>query len=217
MAKANMASDAMKNTRFHKWLPVIICGIIMVLGIGASVMISTDRSSQLGEQYQTISGLENRKATLEAAISDGMADAVHLASGLDSARQAKDDGVAKKLLEQVFTWDSKESYDAARAKVKEQYNLSDDNTFLQTFMPEVKNINTGDREINEIDARGLNMTYSKMQSNVTNINGDLYTYFTLVTVESSDSTGATAEGTSAFVYTVDGSGNLSNLAGYSIQ
>lgn len=217
MAKANTTDNAAKGTRFSKWLPVIICGIIMVLGIGASVMISTDRSSQLGEQYQTISGLENRKATLEAAISDDTAEAVHLASGLDSARQAQDDGVAKKLLEQVFTWDSKESYDEARAKVKEQYNLSDDNTFLQTFMPEVKNINTGDHEINEIDARGLNMTYSKMQSNVTNINGDLYTYFTLVTVESSDSTGATAEGTSAFVYTVDGSGNLSNLAGYSIQ
>lgn len=217
MAKTNMTGDAMKNTRFRKWLPIIVCSIIMLLGIGSSVLISTDRSSQLGEQYQTISGLENRKATLEAAISDDTADAVHLASGLDSARQAKDDGAAKKLLEQVFTWDSKESYDAARAKVKAQYNLGDDNTFLQTFMPEVKNINTGGREINEIDARGLNMTYSKMQSNVTNINGDRYTYFTLVTVESSDSTGATAEGTSAFVYTVDGSGDLSNLAGYSIQ
>ena len=214
MAKVNTTDNAAKGTRLSKWLPVIICGIIMVLGIGASVMISTDRSSQLGEQYQTISGLENRKATLEAAISDDTAEAVHLASGLDSARQSQDDGVVKKLLEQVFTWDSKESYDEARAKIKEQYNLSDDNTFLQTFMPEVKNINTGDHEINEIDARGLNMTYSKMQSNVTNINGDLYTYFT---VESSDSTGATAEGTSAFVYTVDGSGNLSNLAGYSIQ
>ena len=217
MAKTNTTDNAAKGTRLSKWLPVIICGIVMVLGIGASVMISTDRSSQLGEQYQTINGLENRKATLEAAISDDTKDAIHLASGLDSARQAKDDGVAKKLLEQVFTWDSKESYDAARAKVKEQYNLGDDSTFLKTFMPEVKNINTGDHDVNEIDARGLNMTYSNMQSNVTNINGDRYTYFTLVTVESSDSTGATAEGTSAFVYTVDGSGNLSDLAGYSIQ
>ena len=70
MAKVNTTDNAAKNTRFRKWLPIIVCGIVMLLGIGSSVLISTDRSSQLGEQYQTISGLENRKATLEAAISD---------------------------------------------------------------------------------------------------------------------------------------------------
>lgn len=214
---ANMNDMANKNTRLRKYLPLIACGVILVCGALFSGLVQSDRSSQLGEQYRTITGLENRIDTLEAAVNEDTAEAVHLASGLDSARVVKDDDAARALLEKVFDWDSKETYDAARESVKSEYGLADDSTFLSVFMPAVNNIDVGGREINEIDARGLNMSYSDMQSNVTGINGDLYTYFTIVTVESSDSSGATAQGESAFVYTVDGEGNLSDLAAYAID
>lgn len=207
---------ARSNAFARKWLPLIICGVLMVGGIGTASVIQSGRDSQLAEQNTTIHGLENRIDTLEAAQSEDVDKAVQLASGLDSARVAQDDEAARALLEQAFNWDSKETYDAARNSIKEMYGLSDDSSFLSVFMPEMGNINVGDREINEIDARGLNISFSGMQSNVTAINGDLYTYFTIVTVTSSDSTGATADGESAFVYTVNGNGELSDLAAYAL-
>lgn len=139
-----------------------------------------------------------------------------VASGLDASRVAKDDASAKKLIEAVCTWDSKESYDAMRKDVISKYKLADDSSFVKVFIPEVKNVNVGDKSINEIDANGLNMEFVSMDSNVTNISGDKYTYLTTVTIQSSDSAGANAEGVSAFIYTVDADGNLSELSAYNI-
>lgn len=206
----------MKGQFFKKWGALGICFLILVGGIMFSGVVSSERQSSLSEQVGTINGLENRKETLKASIDESTDEAVKLASGFDSARAAKDDAAVEPLIEKVCTWDSKESYDKVRSEVKAAYKLEDDSTFLKVFLPEVKDINVGDRYINEIDAKGLNMSYVDMQSNVTDINGDLYTYLTVVTMESADSTGATAEGKALFVYTVNGKGEISNLSAYGV-
>lgn len=206
----------MKGQFFKKWGALGICFLVLVGGIMFSGVVSSERQSSLSEQVGTINGLENRKETLKASIDESTDEAVKLASGFDSARAAKDDAAVEPLIEKVCTWDSKESYDKVRSEVKAAYKLEDDSTFLKVFLPEVKDINVGDRYINEIDAKGLNMSYVDMQSNVTDINGDLYTYLTVVTMESADSTGATAEGKALFVYTVNGKGEISNLSAYGV-
>lgn len=206
----------MKGQFFKKWGALGICFLILAGGIMFSGVVSSERQSSLSEQVGTINGLENRKETLKASIDESTDEAVKLASGFDSARAAKDDAAVEPLIEKVCTWDSKESYDKVRSEVKAAYKLEDDSTFLKVFLPEVKDINVGDRYINEIDAKGLNMSYVDMQSNVTDINGDLYTYLTVVTMESADSTGATAEGKALFVYTVNGKGEISNLSAYGV-
>ena len=50
MAKANTTDNAAKGTRLSKWLPVIICGIIMVLGIAVvstSKGVMTDKEARV--------------------------------------------------------------------------------------------------------------------------------------------------------------------------
>lgn len=206
----------MKGQFFKQWGALGICFLLLTGCILFSGMVSSNRQSSLSEQVGIINGLENRKETLKASIDESTNEALKLASGLDSARVSKDDKAVEPLIEKVCTWDSKESYDKVRSEVKAAYKLEDDSTFLKVFLPNVKDINVGDRHINEIDAKGLNMSYVGMQSNVTNINGDLYTYLTVVTMESADSTGATAEGKALFVYTVDGKGEISNLSAYGV-
>lgn len=209
--------QAHTQTIFRRVLPFIVCAVVMVIVLGVTTIISQGRSEQLGEQTSKISALENRKSTLEAAATKESSKAVFLASGLDSGRQAQDDLKVQGFFKTAFSWDSKESYDKARAKLKEQYGLDDNNAFFSVFMPQADDIDVGGRTINEIDAQGLNMSFKSMKSNVTKINGDRYTYFTTVTVTSSDKTGATADADAICVYTVDGSGKLSDITAYSIQ
>lgn len=206
-----MLKDFMK-----KWGLLVVCGLLLCgSGITAS-FIQSNRDDQLMTQLAKISELSNKKETLMAAYDAASDEETKVASGLDASRVAKDDASAKKLIEAVCTWDSKESYDAMRKDVISKYKLADDSSFVKVFIPEVKNVNVGDKSINEIDANGLNMEFVSMDSNVTNISGDKYTYLTTVTIQSSDSAGANAEGVSAFIYTVDADGNLSELSAYNI-
>lgn len=206
----------MMKSFLRKWGLLVVCGLVMCGSVIGASVVNSNRDSQLSAQSSKILELSNQKETLAAAFNDASDEATKVASGLDMARVAKDDLVAKKLIKQVCTWDSKESYDAMRNDVMSKYKLADDSAFVRVFIPEVKDVDVGGRKINEIDANGLNMEFMSMDSNVTNISGDKYTYLTTVKIQSSDSVGASAEGLSAFIYTVDGDGNLSDLNAYNI-
>ncbi|MDO4595515.1 MAG: hypothetical protein Q4B30_00850 [Coriobacteriaceae bacterium] len=204
-----MAKQFMK-----KWGVLIACGILMVGGFIAAAAVNGNRDEALAAQSAKIAELENKKDVLEAAYSDANEEAIKVASGIDMARVQKDDKAAEKLIERVCTWDSKESYDGMRNGVMKDFGLEETSAFVQVFMPKITDATIEGKKINEIDANGLNMEFVRMKSNVIGISGDRYSYLTTVTIQSSDKTGASAEGDSVFMYTVDGKGNLSDLNAY---
>lgn len=202
------------STRLRTWLPVIIGCVVVIVAAIYSTSVASNRQANLDSLDSQIASVKSRISVLETTANDEAASAVYIASGIDSARQAIDDAVVEEFLQIVFEWDSLATYNEARELVMSTYGLSEDDTFMTVFMPYVASAEINGVEINDIDTNGLNMSYSEIESYVTNISGDYYTYFTLVTVESSDSNGATADGTSVFIYTVDANGNLSNLSAY---
>lgn len=94
-----------------------------------------------------------------------------------------------------------------------EYKLLDNDNFMKVFMPLLKQYGMTLKSDgnNEIDTGSLNLSYDKMKSYVTNIQGDKYSYFTVVTVNSHDKKGAVANGKIVASYTVNGHGKISNL------
>ena len=198
----------------RKWGLLVVCGVLMAGGFVTAGVANAKHDDYLSGQSAKIAELENKKDVLDAAYSDANEEAIKVASGIDMARVAKDDTVAKKLIERVCTWDSKESYDGMRNGVMKDFGLEETSPFVKVFMPKITDVKLDDKVMNEIDSNGLNMEFVRMESNVIGISGDKYTYLTTVTIQSSDKTGASAEGESVFIYTVDGKGNLSDLNAY---
>ncbi len=198
----------------RKWGLLVVCGVLMAGGFVTAGVANAKHDERLAVQSAKIAELENKKDVLDAAYSDANEEAIKVASGIDMARVAKDDTAAKKLIERVCTWDSKESYDGMRNGVMKDFGLEETSPFVKVFIPKITDVKLDDKVMNEIDSNGLNMEFVRMKSNVIGISGDKYTYLTTVTIQSSDKTGANAEGESVFIYTVDGKGNLSDLNAY---
>lgn len=196
----------------------LLSGVAMIGMLAFSGISVSASKSQLAEQNRRLTSLTNTKNSLLTSVTTKTEEAVMLSSGIDSVRVSKDDEVASELFDLVCTWDSATSYRNAREVVIERYHLSEDSKFLTTFLPPVADIYVGGDEgtINEIDAYGTNSTYLDMKSHVIKINGDVYRYFTLVTIQSSNKAGATADGLIACTYNVDVTGAISNLDAYTI-
>ena len=196
----------------------LLSGVAMIGMLAFSGISVSASKSQLAEQNRRLTSLTNTKNSLLTSVTTKTEEAVMLSSGIDSVRVTKDDGIASELFDLVCTWDSATSYRNAREVAIERYHLSEDSKFLTTFLPPVADIYVGGDEgtINEIDAYGTNSTYLDMKSHVIKINGDVYRYFTLVTIQSSNKAGATADGLIACTYNVDVTGAISNLDAYTI-
>lgn len=197
-------------------IPGIFAVVMLILAFAFYVLATSGQQQMLDEANARYAQLSNKKGMLEAALATSNAEAVRSGAGMDAKRKAQDDSAAANLAKLVTTWDSKKSYDAARADVINKYGLKEDGTFMKTFMPKVVELDsaTGKGTTNEIDANGSNMSYQGMTSYVTKIAGDKYTYFTAVDVSSSNRAGNTATKSLIFIYTTDANHKLSNIEGY---
>ena len=72
---------------------------------------------------------------------------------------------------------------------------------------------TGEPTFNYIDRNHLNMKLGKVDPRLVGINGDVYSYFTIVEVSSVTDTGIEGTTKCAFLYDVDEKGKLSKIDG----
>lgn len=195
---------------------VIAC-LVFVLSIGALFYAESYKKSEIDKNNVKITELEENINKGEVTNNKQKDEVIYNATGFDKVRFENDNKFIEKILREVLTWDSYDSYVTAREKAKTSFNLSDDSDFLSSFMPMPrisKNIN-GKTE-NSIDRNKLNMKYKSLSSTVIKIYEDKYVYFTLVSVESFNSKGVSADGTVLFRYEVDKEGNFTNVRAQSV-
>lgn len=199
----------------------IVCGVVAALAIAVSMGSVNTARATLAEQDATIAGLENRIAVVAHNQQVGEQTTVEQTSGLSAERKAQDDEVIGKFLTDICTWDSFETYQAARERAATDYKIPADSKFFEVFMPEVKEYADADNpdaeKFNIIDGAGYNMKYKDITSYVTGIAGDTYNYFVLVTVTSADAQGVEGEGTAVLLCSVDGLGNIADVDALAIS
>lgn len=185
----------------------------MLLAIAVFAVTDTQRNAALSAQQQEIATLEQQKKEASDKRTFEVATVTKNSFGVDTSRVATDDRIVSEIIKTATTWSDAETYNAARAKLRDDYKFTDDSEMLTTFMPEVQDmaLGQGGKKINTIDAYGLNMTYVKMHSYIVGVDNGVYSYFTVVDVLSKDAQGHTGEGNIIFTYDVDANGTVSNM------
>lgn len=185
----------------------------MLLAIAVFAVTDTQRNAALSAQQQEIATLEQQKKEASDKRTFEVATVTKNSFGVDTSRVATDDRIVSEIIKTTTTWSDAETYNAARAKLRDDYKFTDDSEMLTTFMPEVQDmaLGQGGKKINTIDAYGLNMTYVKMHSYIVGVDNGVYSYFTVVDVLSKDAQGHSGEGNIIFTYDVDANGVVSNM------
>ena len=146
-------------------------------------------------------------------------------TGCDRSRVKKDDQTIDSLLSEALTWDSEESYDNGRNLLMERTGMTEESRFMTTFFWNKYVYDTDGNAYNSWDGwkeQGLNLNYEGMQSYLIDIQDNVYSYISLVTVSSSttfepatgDSWENSSLGRCLFFYKTDGNGKIFDMDAY---
>ena len=209
----------MVENKLKQFAPSLISGLVLVLTIGAVSTVNLSQSRSLLAQQDEKVELQNRIDQLSVENNTQITKVKAQANGIDVNRVENDDKVAEELMEMVFTWKSYDEYNEIRNTLMNKYQLSNDSSFMQTFMPEIYNEVLDGKNYNRIDVGGYNISFNGMTSYVVSIdeNTKVYEYFTIVDVTSKSENGGSSDYSLALQYKVTDSGQIMNLTGYTIE
>ena len=209
----------MVENKLKQFAPSLISGLVLVLTIGAVSTVNLSQSRSLLAQEDEKVELQNRIAQLSVENNTQITKVKAQANGIDVNRVENDDKVAEELMEMVFTWKSYDEYNEIRNTLMNKYQLSNDSSFMQTFMPEIYNEVLDGKNYNRIDVGGYNISFNNMTSYVVSIDEKtkVYEYFTIVDVTSKSENGGSIDYSLALQYKVTDSEQIMNLNGYTID
>lgn len=209
----------MVENKLKQFAPSLISGLVLVLTIGAVSTVNLSQSRSLLAQQDEKVELQNRIDQLSVENNTQITKVKAQANGIDVNRVENDDKVAEELMETVFTWKSYDEYNEIRDTLMNKYQLSNDSSFMQTFMPEIYNEVLDGKNYNRIDVGGYNISFNNMTSYVVSIDEKtkVYEYFTIVDVTSKSENGGSIDYSLALQYKVTDSEQIMNLNGYTID
>lgn len=209
----------MVENKLKQFAPSLISGLVLVLTIGAVSTVNLSQSRALLAQQDEKIELQNRIDQLSVENNTEITKVKAQANGIDADRVETDDRVAEELMETVFTWKSYDEYNEIRNTLMNKYQLSNDSSFMQTFMPEIYNEVLDGKNYNRIDVGGYNISFNGMTSYVVSIdeNTNVYEYFTIVDVTSKSENGGSSDYSLALQYKVTDGEQIMNLTGYTIE
>ncbi|NEA20724.1 hypothetical protein [Streptomyces halstedii] len=198
----------------------------VVLAVVATVAVATWSSQRaaLAEQEAQINDVESHLASIQKKNAEQMDADVMEALGVSRNRLSTDGERIMSLLSVAFTWDSGQSYEAARESLKNRFGLTENETFLKSFMPPSRfNEDAHGRRYYYIDTVGLNSALGADPGiEVVDVTAGVYTYAALADIEvTSDAASqnkaskasVTAHRRALLFVTVDAQGKVSNLSG----
>lgn len=191
---------------------LFICIIIaLVAMIAYTVVSNVVFEKRLDAVQTTIEDLTGEIETVKVTNRESVNQTASAVTGLDTKRVNTDDALFEAFIKKCFNWKSAAEYNQIRSDLEADGTVGDNSNFLTIFFPEL----TDDSQIDDGVYGNLNLSFKSMNSNVVNIQDDVYSYFTEVTVVS-EVNGSTAEGSVVVTYDVTKDGTLSNVNAYNV-
>ncbi|MYR60064.1 hypothetical protein GTY54_28815 [Streptomyces sp. SID625] len=209
---------------FRRNLSVLAtAAVLAVVATVAGATMSSQHAALAGQEAQ-ISDIEGHLAGIQRKNAEQVNADVMASLGVSQDRLSTDGERIMSLLSTAFTWDSGQSYRAARESLKSRFGLAENETFLKSFMPPSRfNEDPQGRRYYYIDTVGLNSALGEEPSiEVVNVKAGIYTYAVLADVEvtsdavsqnKASSASVTAHRRALLFVTVDAQGKVSNLSG----
>ena len=160
--------------------------VILALSVASLIFVNSVASSHEDDANANIAELESKVSVLEEQRSQIVQDAVvEDIAGPDNSDDINSEGKVSAdlsaigdFLDIVFTWDSHESYEAARSAISADYNIAQDDNFFITFMPAGPvSTDANGKDYPYIDAAGLNSTLETFSAVPIEISDGQYKYF----------------------------------------
>lgn len=143
---------------------VLVLGAVVAVGGCLAGINAAGQSQAAATQTAQITQLQQDAAGRQAQLAQTTEQNAAQALGVSDSRVKKDTAEIQQLLSTAFTWDSGDSYETARETLKSRFDLTEEDAFLQSFMPAAQfNQDQSGKRYYFLDAIGLN---SKLGSNV---------------------------------------------------
>ncbi|MFD4574232.1 hypothetical protein ACFWNK_19720 [Streptomyces sp. NPDC058417] len=202
---------------------LVTAAVLAVVATGAGATRGS-QGAALAEQEIQINDAEDQLAGIQKKNAERVNADAMAALGISQNRLSTDGELIKSLLSIAFTWNSGQSYEAARESLKSRFGLTENETFLKSFMPPSRfNEDSQGRRYYYIDTVGLNSALgADPDIEVVDVKAGSYTYAALADVEvTSDAVtqnkaskaSVTAHRRALLFVTVDAQGEVSNLSG----
>ncbi|MFD8609384.1 hypothetical protein [Streptomyces sp. NPDC059631] len=206
-------------------LSILVTAAVLTVVATAAGATWSRQHAALGVQKAQINDAEEHLAGIQKQNARQMNADVMAALGVSQYRLSADGERIKSLLTMAFTWDSGPSYEATRESLKSRFGLTENQSFLKSFMPPPRfNEDSQGRRYYYIDTVGLNSALgADPDIEVADVKAGVYTYAVLADVEvTSDAVSqnrasnasVTAHRQALLFVTVDAQGRASSLSGY---
>lgn len=199
---------------------MIIFGLLGVVLIGwlivASVLGARLETAQ-ADRDEAQRAVDEHVSVIEVAEDEQ----IEAATGASQSRMEDDEVIITPLVSTMGTWDSGASYSDARAEIIEDLGLSEDDPFVQDFMPPAAvNIDSEGNKYYYLDTVGVASEVSGQRIQLQKVEASVYTYTVLVdtAVSSeavvSDTAGdETVDSQMMLEISIDGDGNVTDIKG----
>lgn len=195
-----------------KYIGIIITFVFCLVSVIVTFNTVSNVDAYVNKLRDKDSMLLNEIQVKQSTLKSEVSKVLESATGLNMARTQKDDKIVKEFLKKVFTWKSYKEYMEIRSSIMKDYKLTEDSKFMKVFMPKIVNTKMAGKDYNRIDIFKYSMSFENMTSQVVNIAGTNYSYFTNVKVSSRDNEHKSEAFSEAiFTYTIDDTGKLSNI------
>lgn len=176
---------------------ILAVSVLAALIVGLMAMsTSSGRAETLDEQEARILSLEQAVKLSKSEKNKDYAQVISQATGgIDSEHRAADEKVARDLFSTALTWDGMSAYAEAREEVMRAYDMDEDSDFMKSFMPgEIQGAMRTAPNGKTYYAEGsdLNSRFSDLSTTITGVNGDVYSYWGLVTMRVQSDSGQTS-------------------------
>lgn len=202
------------NTGLRKYLVIYgFAFFILITSIVAYFSTTGKYEESLYKQEMEIHSLEKQLDAQKEITQTAKDELIESSTGLQTLKVDSDNKVVEAFMDYVLTWDDGASYDAMRNDLLQSHGPVSNDNFFEIFLPE----NVSDSLYNYIDVFNLNSRFESLESYVTQITPNTYSYFSFVEFSSRDKNGT--EGTSRVIctYDVDSDNNILNLDAYTIS
>lgn len=217
------ASDS-RQARFRKFLMrnllVIVTAIIFVITYMVLGGISSDREADLSSQKAEILSLKGELAMNQDQVHSARGAAVEEATGgMETDHKEGDDQTITALMKLALTWNGLSEYLDRREEVMKTYGFAEDSQFMQVFMPGekdgVQRTAPSGKTYSAFD-KDMKSDFVSLNSSVTGMAGDVYSYFSIVEMRVASGSGA-ASSTAYISLSYDMiDGDPANLDAYTI-
>lgn len=195
---------------------------VLAAFVGVLFAVQSHRWSRiLADDAQKIDNLNLSIQQTDARVESGGAEIVSDLTAVDIERVAGDKLKISGFMEDIMGWSDYKSYCEVRNEAMEKYELDEDSSFVQMFLPVVKEImGTDGMRYNPIDNHVIgsdisyNMSFESVDTRLMYVDGLEYSYMAFVTWSTVGDMGYEGMHTDIITLTVGSDGNIRNLRAY---